>query len=81
MSVVVADRTLDTKGYLCPMPVVKAKLALEEIAPGQVLQVLATDPGSQQDFPAFCREAGHQLIATAKEKGVYIFHIRKGIRG
>lgn len=80
MSTAVADRILDTKGYLCPIPVVKAKLALDEMAPSQVLQVLATDPGSQQDFPAFCRETGHLLLATGKEKGVYIFNIRKGGR-
>ena len=74
-----ADVVVDTKGLLCPMPVVKAKLALEDMKPGQVAKVLATDPGSQQDFPAWCSETGNKLLLAQEEgKGLYTFFIEKG---
>lgn len=72
------DEVLDTKGLLCPMPVVKAKLAIEEMEPGQVLQVLATDPASPGDFAAWCQETGNRLLDSAKDNKVFTFVIRKG---
>jgi len=72
------DQVLDTKGELCPMPVVRARLAMDKLQPGQVLQVLATDPASCDDFPAWCRAQGHQLVDSRREAEVYIFFIRKG---
>ncbi|MDP6122253.1 MAG: sulfurtransferase TusA family protein, partial [Rhodospirillales bacterium] len=53
--------TLDTKGMNCPLPILKAKKALKEVPVGEVLTVLATDPGSVQDFQAFCRSTGQDL--------------------
>ena len=73
-----ADRVVDTRGLLCPMPVVKARLALEEMKPGQVAKVLATDPGSRMDFPAWCNETGNKLLRAEEEgKGLYTFFIQK----
>jgi tRNA 2-thiouridine synthesizing protein A len=72
-----ADITLDTKGSLCPMPVVKTKLAIEEMASGQVIKVLATDPGSKADFPAWCSETGNKLLLATEDDGIHIFFIEK----
>jgi len=73
------DKVVDTKGMLCPMPVVKAKLALEEMKPGQVAKVLSTDPGSMKDFPAWCQETGNRLLLAQEEgKRLYTFFIEKG---
>lgn len=69
--------TLDSRGFLCPMPVVKTKLALEDMEPGQVLRVLATDKGAQRDFPVFCRETGHKLLRAEEKNGLYTFYIEK----
>jgi len=72
-----ADITLDTKGLLCPMPVVKAKLAIGNMAPGQTVKVEATDPGSVADFPAWCRGTGNKLLHTEKDGKVFTFFIEK----
>lgn len=72
-----ANLVLDTKGLLCPMPVVKTKLAIDELGKGQVLKVLSTDPGSQGDFVAWCQETGNKLLKSQEDKGVYIFFIEK----
>ena len=78
MQPIKTDRTIDTKGFLCPMPVVKTKLALEDMAPGQIARVLSTDPGSKKDFPAWCNETGNRLLQAQEEKGLYVFFIEKG---
>jgi len=70
-------RTLDTKGMKCPLPVLKARRAMKELAAGEVLEVLATDPGAVKDFAAFCATTGDELLASEKEGEVYRFHIRK----
>lgn len=56
------DRELDTRGLNCPLPILKAKKALADMAAGQVLKVLATDPGALRDFQAFCKQTGHELL-------------------
>lgn len=71
------DRTYDASGLLCPLPVLRANRALRELAPGQMLKVLATDPAAEADFPAYCRQTGHTLVATGREAETYIFVIRK----
>jgi tRNA 2-thiouridine synthesizing protein A len=78
MAEIKIDQVLDTKGLLCPMPVVKAKLAIEEMATGQVLRVLATDPASPGDFAAWCQETGNNLLESSKDGEVFVFVIRKG---
>ncbi|MDP6262095.1 MAG: sulfurtransferase TusA family protein [Rhodospirillales bacterium] len=68
---------LDTKGMNCPLPVLKTRKAIKEIAVGDTLQVLSTDPGSVRDFEAFCRSTGNELLESDEENGVFIFLIRK----
>ncbi len=72
-----ATRQLDTKGLNCPIPVLKARRAMKALAPGDVLEVEATDPGSVIDFRHFCNTTGHELIDSAEADGIYSFHIRK----
>lgn len=71
------DMELDTKGMNCPMPILKAKKAMNELNPGGTLKVLATDPGSVEDFSAFCRTGGHQLVETSEDSGVFTYVIKK----
>lgn len=72
-----ADKVLDAKGLNCPLPILKAKKALKDMAAEQILQVLSTDPGSVADFQAFCRTTGNELVEHSEEGGVYDFLIRK----
>ncbi len=72
-----ADKSLDTKGLRCPLPVLKARRAMKDMKPGQVIEVEATDPDSLQDFKAFCETTGHELLAAREEGEVFVFEIRK----
>ena len=72
------DMELDTKGMNCPMPILKAKKAMNELAAGGLLKVLATDPGSVEDFSAFCRTGGHELVETSEADGVFTYVLKKG---
>lgn len=71
------DRVLDVKGLKCPMPVVRTRKVIDEMAPGQVLKVEATDPGSMADFRAWTRSMGHELLAAEQSGEVYTYLIRK----
>lgn len=62
-------KTLDAKGDLCPIPVVKTSKAIKEIAVGQALEVLATDPASKPDFAAWSKMTGHKLISAGEQAG------------
>lgn len=68
---------LDVTGLNCPMPLLKAKKALNELAPAGLLRVVATDPGSQRDFETFSRQSGHELLESRQEGDTYIYLIRK----
>ena len=72
-----ADVELDARGLNCPMPILRAKKAMRELASGQVLHVVATDSGSANDFPPFCKQSGYALVETSQEDGEYHFYIRK----
>ncbi|OGQ97562.1 MAG: preprotein translocase subunit TatC [Deltaproteobacteria bacterium RIFOXYD12_FULL_57_12] len=73
------DVTIDAKGLTCPMPLLKAKQAMEKLASGQVLAVLGTDPGSQVDLPGWCKYAGHTFLGSREEAaGSYIYYLKKG---
>ncbi len=74
---VTADRTLDCRGTLCPVPIIRARQELDSLDPGQVLEVLATDLGAKADFPAFARNTGHALVAAEEREGVFIFYLKK----
>jgi tRNA 2-thiouridine synthesizing protein A len=71
-------QTLDTKGLNCPLPILKAKKAIKDLQAGDVLEVLATDPGSVKDFEAFSRATGNELMEWNEDDGVFRFLIRKG---
>lgn len=73
-----ADKLLDTKGMACPLPILKAKKAIQEVPAGGTLEVLATDPGSVADFEAFCRQGRHTLLEQSEAGGIYRFLIRRG---
>ena len=77
MDVPDADRTYDATGLLCPLPVLRANRVLRDLAPGGTLKVLATDPAAEADFPAYCRQTGHTLVATGRDGDVLVFLIRK----
>ena len=70
------DTTLDVKGLNCPLPILRAKAAIKGMPSGQMLEVLATDPGSVADFDAFCRATGHELVESGENEGVYRFVIK-----
>jgi tRNA 2-thiouridine synthesizing protein A len=68
---------LDTKGLSCPLPVLRAKKAIQSVPAGGTLQVLATDSGAVRDFEAFCRSTGNQLLDWREEAGVFTLIIKK----
>lgn len=70
--------TLDTKGMKCPLPVLKARKAMQALEAGALLRIEATDPGAVRDFAHFCEVAGHALVESSESGGVYVFLIRKG---
>jgi tRNA 2-thiouridine synthesizing protein A len=72
-----ADQELDTRGLNCPIPILRAKKAINALGGGQVLRVTATDPGSVKDFEAFCRQTGHELVASGQNGSEFEFLIRK----
>jgi tRNA 2-thiouridine synthesizing protein A len=72
------DKEFDASGLACPMPIVKTKKALGDLAAGQVLRVVATDPGSVCDMYAFAEQAGHTLLLSTTENSKYVFFLRKG---
>lgn len=73
-----ADIELDARGLNCPLPILRAKKNLNSLQAGQVLRIIATDPGSVKDFEAFCKQTGNELIDTNQNDDEYFFNIRKG---
>jgi tRNA 2-thiouridine synthesizing protein A len=69
--------TLDLKGLFCPLPVVKTAQAIRALQPGELIEVLATDPGSVPDFAAWAKATGNQLVERTEDGGVFRFVIRK----
>lgn len=72
-----ADRTLDCKGMLCPMPIVKLSKAMKEMESGQVVLMMATDPGSVPDVEAYAKNTGHPILSQDKDGSVMRFWIQK----
>ncbi len=68
---------LDASGLTCPMPLLKAKKALNELAAGGLLRVIATDPGSVRDFEVFSQQSGHALLESKQSDGRYEYLLRK----
>jgi tRNA 2-thiouridine synthesizing protein A len=73
------DRLLDARGLQCPMPVVLANKEINQLEPGQLLKILATDKGALADFPAWAEDTGHEIVSSGEEDGgVLFFFIRRG---
>jgi tRNA 2-thiouridine synthesizing protein A len=70
-------KELDARGLNCPLPILKAKKALADMATGQVLRVMATDPGSVRDFQAFAKQTGNHLLDHAANEGQFVFFMQR----
>ncbi len=70
-------KTLDLKGLSCPLPIVKTAQAMKELQSGELIEALATDPGSVPDFSAWCRSTGNDLVEQSEDGGIFRFVIRK----
>jgi len=68
---------LDATGLTCPLPVLRARKAMRDVAPGGLLEVRATDPAAVKDFAAFCEATGHTLVETKEDAGIFVFLMRK----
>ncbi|MGE5475963.1 MAG: sulfurtransferase TusA family protein [Bacteroidales bacterium] len=68
---------LDVQGLSCPLPILRAKKALKNVAVGGLLKVVATDPGSVKDMDVFCRQTGNELVEWHDDGGVYSFVIKR----
>ena len=71
------NRDLDTRGLNCPLPILKAKKALADMATGEVLRVVSTDPGSMRDFQAFARQTGNELVEQNSSGDEFIHVLRR----
>lgn len=71
------DKEFDASGMSCPMPILKTKKALSDMASGQVLKVISTDPGAKKDMQAYANQTGNALMASTEENGAYIFYLKK----
>jgi len=72
-----AQKEIDTRGLNCPLPILKAKKALAELSSGDVLKVLATDPGSVRDFQAFARQTGNELVEQSSSGDEFVHYLRR----
>jgi tRNA 2-thiouridine synthesizing protein A len=75
--VIKEDRVLDCSGMLCPLPVVKTSKAIKELQSGQILKMIATDPGAPPDMEAWSRQTGNELLRSMQEGGKFVFFLRK----
>ena len=71
------DKKLDARGLNCPLPILRTKKALTDLQSGQVLKVLATDPGSVKDFQSFARQTGHELLSHDATTREFTFFMKK----
>ncbi len=71
------DKELDARGLNCPLPILRAKKALNELQSGQVLKIVATDPGSVKDFQAFSKQTGNPLLSHAEANKEFTFFMKR----
>ena len=71
------DREVDARGLNCPLPILRAKKALSGLESGQVLRVVATDPGSQRDFQAFAKQTGNELVGSESTDREWVFYLKR----
>lgn len=68
---------LDARGLNCPLPILRTKKAMTSMAAGDVLKIVATDPGSVKDMEAYAKQTGNELVASSENNGQYTFYIKK----
>jgi len=71
------DKDLDARGLNCPLPVLRAKKALNDMQSGQVLRIVATDPGSAKDFETFCKQTGNELLSQSAAEREFTFYMKR----
>jgi tRNA 2-thiouridine synthesizing protein A len=71
------DRELDARGLNCPLPILRAKKALTDMQSGQVLKIIATDPGSVKDFQAFSKQTGNELLSHSEANKEFTFFMKR----
>ena len=71
------DKELDARGLNCPLPILRAKKSLTDMQTGQVLKIVATDPGSVKDFEAFAKQTGNQLLSSSEANKEYTFFLKR----
>jgi tRNA 2-thiouridine synthesizing protein A len=71
------DKELDARGLNCPLPILRAKKALTDMTSGQVLRIVATDPGSVKDFQAFAKQTGNPLLSSDTANNEFVFFMQK----
>ena len=71
------DKELDARGLNCPLPILRTKKSLTDMTSGQVLKIVATDPGSVKDFQAFARQTGNTLLSESETEKVFTFFMQK----
>jgi tRNA 2-thiouridine synthesizing protein A len=71
------DKELDARGLNCPLPILRAKKALNDMQSGQVLKIVATDPGSVKDFQAFAKQTGNDLLSQAEAGKEFTFFLKR----
>ncbi len=71
------DKELDARGLNCPLPILRAKKALADMSSGQVLRIVATDPGSVKDFQAFAKQTGNELVSFTEAQKEFTFLLRR----
>ncbi|MBU0545363.1 MAG: sulfurtransferase TusA family protein [Proteobacteria bacterium] len=72
------DETLDVRGLSCPMPTLKTAKAMKSLTPGQIIEVLGTDPGTKKDMPKLANKSGNEWLGFIDDEGFYRFYLRKG---
>ena len=71
------DKELDARGLNCPLPILRAKKALNDMQSGQVLKIVATDPGAVKDFQAFSKQTGNELLSQAEANREFTFYMKR----
>ena len=74
-----SDQELDARGLNCPLPILRAKKTLNAMTGGQILKIMATDPGSVKDFEAFAKQTGNELLDSSEVEGEFHFTLKKSI--
>jgi len=71
------NKVLDCTGLLCPIPVIQTSQAIKQVEVGQILQMIATDPGAPPDMDAWARQTGHEMVDKTEEGGQYLFWFKR----